>query len=65
MPSAAVGKDKGAAWKTSTGRGKKKRRVEEYREISAHLKGYPDEDVRKAWRLVSTFKLSSEQLNKW
>ena len=44
---------------------KKKRKVEEYRETSAHLKGYPDEDVRKAHRLVSTFKLSSEQLKKW
>ena len=46
-------------------RKKKKRKVEEYRKISARLKGYPDEDVRKAQRLVSTFKLSSEQLKKW
>ena len=42
-----------------------KRKVEEYRETRARLKEYPDEDVRKARRLVSTFKLSSEQLKKW
>ena len=44
---------------------KNKRKVEEFRKISARLKGYPDEDVRKAQRLVSTFKLSSEQLKNW
>ena len=36
---------------------KKERKVEEYHEISTHLKGYPEEDVRKAQRAVSTFKL--------
>ena len=36
-------------------REKRKERLKEYREISTHLKGYPEEDVRKALRLVSSF----------
>nr|XP_023923276.1 protein PALE CRESS, chloroplastic-like [Quercus suber]POE97080.1 protein pale cress, chloroplastic [Quercus suber] len=30
-------------------------KVKEYREIGTHLKGFPEEDVRKALRLVSSF----------
>ena len=36
-------------------REKRKERLKEYREIGTHLKGYPEEDVRKALRLVSSF----------
>ena len=66
MPSAAAGERQRSCIEViNRKRKKKKRKVEEYREISACLIGYPDEDVRKARRLVSTFKLSSEQLKKW
>ena len=33
-------------------------KVKEYHEIGTHLKGYPEEDVRKAPRLVSSIHLS-------
>ena len=36
-------------------REKRKERLKEYRKIGTHLKGYPEEDVRKALRLVSSF----------
>ena len=36
-------------------REKRKERLKEYREIGTHLKGYPEEDVRKTLRLVSSF----------
>ncbi|XP_048137709.1 protein PALE CRESS, chloroplastic [Rhodamnia argentea] len=38
------------------------RKVEEYREIGMRLKGYPEEDVRKARRLVSSFIRSEEEV---
>ena len=60
MASTAVRKDKGAAWKTSTGRGRRGRKVNEYPEIGTHLKGYLEEDVQKALRLVSSCIGASE-----
>ena len=43
---------------------KKERKVEEYHEISTHLKGYPEEDVRKARRVVqlSNFIRAAEEV---
>ncbi|KAH9611441.1 hypothetical protein KSS87_000172 [Heliosperma pusillum] len=38
------------------------RKVQEYREIGTRLKGYPDEDVRKARRLVSSFIRAGEEI---
>ncbi|XP_039161308.1 protein PALE CRESS, chloroplastic-like [Eucalyptus grandis] len=38
------------------------RKVEEYREIGMRLKGYPEEDVRKARILVSSFIRSEEEV---
>lgn len=38
------------------------RKVEEYREIGMRLKSYPEEDVRKARRLVSSFIRSEEEV---
>lgn len=38
------------------------RKVEEYREIGMRLKGYPEEDVRKARRLVSSLIRSAEEV---
>jgi hypothetical protein len=38
------------------------RKVEEYREIGMRLKGYPEEDVKKARRLVSSFILAAEEV---
>ena len=39
-------------------------KVKEYCEIGTHLKGYPEEDVRKALRLVSSFIKASEEVVK-
>ena len=39
-------------------------KVKEYREIDTHMKGYPEEDVRKALRLVSSFFRASEEVVK-
>ncbi|KAK9984130.1 hypothetical protein SO802_033655 [Lithocarpus litseifolius] len=38
------------------------RKIEEYREICTHLKGYPEEDVRKARRLVSSLIRAAEEV---
>lgn len=38
------------------------RKVLEYREIGTRLKGYPEEDVKKARRLVSSFIRSAEEV---
>lgn len=38
------------------------RKVEEYREIGLRLKGYPEEDVKKARRLVSSFIRAEEEV---
>ncbi|KAJ8898650.1 hypothetical protein K2173_004684 [Erythroxylum novogranatense] len=38
------------------------RKIEEYREIGLRLKGYPEEDVRKARRLVSSFIRAAEEV---
>lgn len=38
------------------------RKVEEYREIGMRLKGYPEEDVKKARKLVSSFILAAEEV---
>ncbi|XP_074292785.1 protein PALE CRESS, chloroplastic [Silene latifolia] len=38
------------------------RKVREYREIGTRLKGYPDEDVMKARRLVSSFIRAEEEV---
>jgi hypothetical protein len=38
------------------------RKVEEYREIGMRLKEYPEEDVRKARRLVSSFIRAAEEV---
>ena len=35
---------------------------DEYREIGSRLKGYPEEEVRKARRLVSSFIRSAEEV---
>ena len=43
-------------------REKRKNRLKEYREIGTHLKGYPEEDVRKAIRLVSSFIRASDEV---
>ena len=43
-------------------REKRKKRFKEYREIGTHLKGYPEEDVKKAIRLVSSFIRSSDEV---
>ncbi|KAL0004135.1 hypothetical protein SO802_011696 [Lithocarpus litseifolius] len=37
-------------------------KVKEYREIGTHLKGFLEEDVRKALRLVSSFIRASEEV---
>ena len=41
---------------------KRKERLKEHREIGTHLKGYPEEDVRKALRLVSSFIKASDEV---
>ncbi|KAJ9696259.1 hypothetical protein PVL29_008475 [Vitis rotundifolia] len=38
------------------------RKVEEYREIGLRLKGYPEEEVQKAKKLVSSFIRSAEEV---
>ncbi|KAL4205452.1 hypothetical protein AMTRI_Chr01g137390 [Amborella trichopoda] len=38
------------------------RKVEEFREIASRLKGYPEEEVRKARQLVSSFILAAEEI---
>ncbi|XP_057966647.1 protein PALE CRESS, chloroplastic isoform X2 [Malania oleifera] len=38
------------------------RKIEEYREIASRLKGYPDEEVRKARILVSSFIKAAEEV---
>ncbi|KAG8663433.1 protein PALE CRESS, chloroplastic isoform X2 [Manihot esculenta] len=38
------------------------RKIAEYREIGLRLKGYPEEDVRKARRLVSSFIMAAEEV---
>ena len=42
--------------------GEEEGQVKEYREIGMHLKGYPEEDVRKALRLVSSFIRASDEV---
>lgn len=38
------------------------RKIEEYRDIGLRLKGYPDEDVIKARKLVSSFIRAEEEV---
>lgn len=38
------------------------RKVKQYREIGMRLKGYPEEDVRKARKLVSSFIRAEEEV---
>lgn len=38
------------------------RKVDEYREIGLWLKNYPDEELRKAKKLVSSFIRSAEEV---
>ncbi|XP_010255868.1 PREDICTED: protein PALE CRESS, chloroplastic [Nelumbo nucifera] len=38
------------------------RKIEEYREIGSRLKGYPEEEVRKARKLISSFIRSAEEV---
>lgn len=38
------------------------RKVEEYREIGMRLKGYPEEDVRSARKLISSFIRAAEEV---
>lgn len=38
------------------------RKIEEYREIGLRLKGFPEEDARKARRLVSSFIRAAEEV---
>lgn len=38
------------------------RKVAEYRQIGTRLKDYPEEEVRKARRLVSSFIKSAEEV---
>lgn len=38
------------------------RKVQEYREIGTRLKGFPEEEVKKARRLVSSFILAAEEV---
>ncbi|XP_044493290.1 protein PALE CRESS, chloroplastic isoform X2 [Mangifera indica] len=38
------------------------RKIQEYREIGLRLKGYPEEDVRKARKLVSSFIRAEEEV---
>lgn len=38
------------------------RKVEEYREIGMRLKGFPEEDVRNARKLVSSFIRAAEEV---
>lgn len=38
------------------------RKIEEYREVGMRLKGYPEEDVRKARKLVSSFIRAAEEV---
>lgn len=38
------------------------RKVDEYREIGIRLKSYPDEELRKAKKLVSSFIKSAEEI---
>ena len=42
--------------------GEEEGKVKEYREIGTHLKGYPEEDVRNALRLVSSFIRASDEV---
>ena len=42
--------------------GEEEGNVKEYREIGTHLKGYPEEDVRNALRLVSSFIRASDEV---
>ena len=44
--------------------GEEEGNVKEYREIGTHLKGYPEEDVRKALRLFSSFIRASGEVVK-
>lgn len=37
-------------------------KIDEYREIGMRLKGYPEEDVRKARKLVSSFIRAAEEV---
>ncbi|XP_038988764.1 protein PALE CRESS, chloroplastic [Phoenix dactylifera] len=41
---------------------KENRKIDEYREIGMRLKGYPEEEVRKARKLVSSFIRSAEEV---
>ena len=41
---------------------KEERKVEEYREIGMRLKDYPEDEVRKARQLVSSFIKSAEEV---
>lgn len=44
------------------------RKIEEYREIGMRLKEYPEEDVRNARKLVSSFIRAAEEVeevNSW
>ncbi|KAG6647672.1 protein PALE CRESS, chloroplastic [Carya illinoinensis] len=38
------------------------RKVQEYREIAMRLQGYPEEDLKKARRLVSSFIIAAEEV---
>lgn len=38
------------------------KKVQEYREIGMRLQGYPEEDVKNARRLVSSFIIAAEEV---
>jgi hypothetical protein len=38
------------------------RKIEEYREVGMRLKEYPEEDVRKARKLISSFIRAAEEV---
>ena len=62
MASTAVGKTKELHGRRQQEEEEEEGKVKEYREIGTHLKGYPEADVRKALRLVSSFIRASEEV---
>ena len=63
MASAAAGNKKELHRRRQQQEEEEEGKVKEYCEIGKHLQGYP-EDVKKAWRMVSSFIRAAEEVVK-
>ncbi|KAK9088563.1 hypothetical protein Scep_027645 [Stephania cephalantha] len=62
MASPTKRKDQGVARRQQEEEEEENRKIDEYREIGSRMKGYPQEEVREARKLVSSFIRAAEEV---